>query len=502
MTEDAGDPGRYPVSRRRLLAGMSGIGAVSGIGGAGSVAYLSDTELFEGNAFTAGDLGIDLSCTTADCVFEDGVLGVDFSGIEPGDRGDVTIELTGTGNPARAWMATACPPLLDPLGDRLHVDLVLEPNCDGPGEDAVSLFSGSLNDLRRDLHVGERLGTGCLDPGVTHCLRLEWSLPLDSTETLVSLTSRLDLQFYVEQCRHVPETSATNPFGDREACPEFECPECRVLGKVDTEEDVIGVGDRLPLETEDWVGDRAFTLEVLSVVDKVGGEERETVCVGFRLLELIDDEWQEGGVPPLCEVAIGGGSPKRSPKEGGGGPPNEVVYDVEPPSTRTDGNLCAEFDDFDEGDEDRNRPGISHITVSVCGEPSDEPDGGQRVSCPRDGDENGKNGERIVEASFEYDGSSGEAVDVAIVQQSTGEVQDGGPFEDVEPGDSFTVPLSKDGKLDFDVLVDDESIGSFHTSCSRPFGPGLRIGDETTALIVLKARDAAGNRLCEVSTDA
>lgn len=113
------------------------------------------------------------------------------------------------------------------------------------------------------------------------------------------------------------------------------------------------------------------------------------------------------------------------------------------------------------------------------------------VPCPRSDDE------RIADARFEYDGP--ETVTVELIQRQSGNSpQTEYVFDDVAPADTFRTALPKSGKADIDVVVDGESVGDFHISCSRPFGPGLVVGDGTYSLTVLEATDADGNAICEV----
>lgn len=122
--------------------------------------------------------------------------------------------------------------------------------------------------------------------------------------------------------------------------------------------------------------------------------------------------------------------------------------------------------------------------------PCDEPP--ECVSCPED------NGERVARATFEYDGP-GEEVELELVRrQGTAEGS-----RTVAPGSQFTAvfhdPPSIRGAADFDVVVDGTTVGSFHISCSQPFGPGLVIGDETHTLTVLEAIDTENRPLCGVT---
>lgn len=124
--------------------------------------------------------------------------------------------------------------------------------------------------------------------------------------------------------------------------------------------------------------------------------------------------------------------------------------------------------------------------AAPCDEPLD------CVSCPRQG------GERIAEATFEYDGPDVEA-HLELVR--------GGraiePGQTVKPGETITTvfhdPPQNKGNSDVDIVVDGTTIGDVHISCSEPFGPGLEISDGTYSLTVREAFDTDGSPLCEVT---
>ncbi|WP_197425408.1 SipW-dependent-type signal peptide-containing protein [Halobacterium sp. CBA1126] len=57
---------RYELTRRKLLAGVGGVGLASAGAGLGTTAYLNDTESFEGNSLTAGALNMVVSVDVLD----------------------------------------------------------------------------------------------------------------------------------------------------------------------------------------------------------------------------------------------------------------------------------------------------------------------------------------------------------------------------------------------------------------------------------------------------
>ena len=66
MTTDGsgrGSSGPAGLSRRRLLAGLGGLGAIGTASGAGTFAYLSDEEAFRRNEIGAGEVALDVSCS-------------------------------------------------------------------------------------------------------------------------------------------------------------------------------------------------------------------------------------------------------------------------------------------------------------------------------------------------------------------------------------------------------------------------------------------------------
>mgnify|MGYP000740106293 CR=1 FL=1 len=255
-----------------------------------------------------------------------------------------------------------------------------------------------------------------------------------------------------------------------------------------------------------------------------GDGDRETVCVAVRLLRDADgtDEFEESAAPPICEVTLTGRtSPNRGPKKGPrtpGGPTRKpeaetrtVTHDVEPPLTRTRGKICTPSD---ENGGDGTRPGIDSITVSTCGDDGNGDDGNGGDGGNGGDDGNGDDGNcvpcesgsdaRVGGATFEYDGPSG-SVTVVIDQQSNGNSPQGTvTVEDVAPGDTLTVPIAGNGQPEFDLSVRDPdgkewSIGTVHTSCSQPFGPGTTVTDGTRTLTVLEAVTKDGTSICEVS---
>jgi hypothetical protein len=366
MTAD----GRRSVpTRRQLLAGLGTLGVASAFSGAATAALFTDREPVDGR-MTAGDLSLDVDC--AQCETAGDRVTFSLSDVTPGSNDHTTFVVVPRGNPGRLWVRTECPPVVDPLGETLSVTLWLDDNCDGGRDAKTVLFAGSLSALRRELVNGQRLrlDTPCLVPDEPLCLGLEWSLPADAT-WLADATTGLTFEFYAEQCRHVEETAVQSPFQNAPVCPELDCAGCVELGKIDVTDDRLVVGETYSFGdagNEQYLDDgHEYALEVLTVTDKVDAE-RETVGAAFRLLR----DGDEVGAPPICAVRIGGGGPN--------GPPSRpssrgVDYEVEPPSTRTRGEVYAAsgaFRDDPDSQPHDQRPAISNVTVSVCGEVATE----------------------------------------------------------------------------------------------------------------------------------
>lgn len=232
MTDGNGGPGGEPshLSRRRLLAGLGGLGAIGTASGAGTFAYFSDEDEFRDNGIGAGEVELDVSCSgsneNTDCSVSNGT--VSFSPEDPidrGHRGDVTLEVSVRTNPARLWIGTDCPPIYDDLGDALEVSLRID--------DEWILPSGSLSDLRRAFVDGLRIddldGDPCLDPeGDALAIEFAWELPEDAPAGAAGETVEFEFHLYSEQCRHVSEDDAagSNPFAGFGPCDEP--PECAV----------------------------------------------------------------------------------------------------------------------------------------------------------------------------------------------------------------------------------------------------------------------------------
>ncbi|AUX09702.1 hypothetical protein AArcSl_2077 [Halalkaliarchaeum desulfuricum] len=222
------DTGRLAgLSRRQILASVGAIGVAGAFTGAGTHALLNEGQRVSGTLETGGvGIGVELDCEENYCsVSPDGELSFGFDGIEPGDSGSVSISLRAEENPARLWLATDCPPSYDPLGEALRV-WIQPRNWNGVSQ-IPERGTWTLSQLKRELHDGLRIGEGCLDPSDRRAIELvlRWFFPYEDTESLAGETSDLTFELHADQCRHVPEEGAVNPFADRAPCPDV-CEPC------------------------------------------------------------------------------------------------------------------------------------------------------------------------------------------------------------------------------------------------------------------------------------
>ena len=249
------DVGRRPsgLSRRRLLAGISGVGAVGMASGLGTGAYLADRETFANNVFGAGEVGLTVDGDLTDGTVTVGPLAVDRTTFD--DRPEPeTFEIGASANPIRVWLATECPDG-DRLGNALEVEVVV---------DGASVTDGyrPLAAVELDLATGVRIDAGCLDPdGGPIVVEVAPYLPADSPD-VGGETTELVFRLYAEQCRHVSEEQANapgaNPFAG--VTCEQTCVPCE-------DENDVKVGSL----TLRYLGDDPATVVVVATGGGAGG---------------------------------------------------------------------------------------------------------------------------------------------------------------------------------------------------------------------------------------
>jgi hypothetical protein len=438
MTDDD-----LPLTRRNVLAGLAGAGALGSGAGAFTSATLGDRELLRMGT-TAGAAGISVDCEAADCAMEDGVLQFAID-VVPGELQRRSFTLAVDDNPVRVWARTDCPPEADeddhhwppddweppadweppddwptdrpggssqngstgnqsnrslesppgrtadvngstvdtpdgptptfgggwsppPLADVLNLRVSVADPC---GAGGTRLYPedddwGTLRDFQSTFADGRRLDADepCFESGDDVCLELEYYLPWWYAFVGEGEEAELELELYAEQCRHVEESAAENPFEAADCGSEPDpgpCPDCTKLGKLEVEDDGLETTvydfDELygPFEGDG----HDYALDVLDVTTKDDGEP---VCVEFALLRDGEEALE------MCEVRVKGGN-RGDPSEH-----DPWVYDVDPPATRTSGEVCTgEIEAGNSGS--THQPGISYVEVSVCDDGSQ--DGGE-----------------------------------------------------------------------------------------------------------------------------
>jgi hypothetical protein len=377
---------RQRLTRRRVLESLGTVGTIGAVTGTGTVAYITDSNTRTGR-IRAGQVNIHVDCKG--CTVSDDQITVPFETFDPGETKTRRIQLTVDGEslPTQVWARTICPPSGDPLGEALQTRLAIAPECN-KDESAWRYPHGTrwvtYNKMRRMLSDGIRLGessNSCLTPGEELCLVFEYHLPTNTTWAAGS-ESEFGLELFAKQCRHAAAT-VEKPFSDV-TCPELPCSDCVELGKLDVNRDRLEPGNTYSFDKLFSPFDKDghdYALNVITVTDKVGDDERETVCASLRILR----DGSETAAPPLCAVAIGGGKPSRTGGRGRTSGPSEeepsdpdsrrVSYEVEPPLTRTRGELCAAHNKEDPDSEpDGRRPAISNVTVFVCADGGIETD--------------------------------------------------------------------------------------------------------------------------------
>lgn len=268
----------HRFSRRRVLAGLGGVGLASAGAGVGTSAYLNDTESFEGNTITAGtldllvgyysywDQGMAGSGQVRGTQNGSGTVSGELTDVKPGDSGLLTFCPRIETNPAYLWLcgeitSSAENGYTEPepedengegeLGENIQVTVKYCDVADDIGESfdpddvsgTVDVWSGTFAELMSAVQNGVPLdgdgeaadGGGFDAPGDqacfagtdaaeadNPCLCLDWEVPTDVGNEIQGDSMAFDLEFHAEQCR--------NNDGTHNPCvtTEGECPECTV----------------------------------------------------------------------------------------------------------------------------------------------------------------------------------------------------------------------------------------------------------------------------------
>ena len=462
--DDAGRPSE--ISRRRLLTGIGGIGAVGMASGLGTGAYLSDRETFRNNVFGAGEVGLTVDENPTNGIVTVGPFEVNRTTFD-GRPDPETFKIEASANPVRVWLATDCPDDDRPDDDLLRNALEVEVAVDGE-----SLTDGyrPLDEVERLLATGRRIDDGCLEAGpdgASIVVEIAPYLPPDAPDEVANSETDLTFRLYAEQCRHVSEADAagSNPFADR-VCEDWgdDCPECVEFGKADGIDGSLAVGDVVQLDGLPS-GTAPHEIEITAVETKADDE-----AVGAAFV-LRDADGAPG--PNLCAVEIKGG--------------NETVrYDLDPSSAETGGVLLAPLNP-DSG----NHSGISNIVVSVCS--GDDDDDGSSSECVVCDDENVS----LASLDIRYLGDDDASIIVVSTKGNTsgtlfdGTVAPDGVFtlfgSDVirggngnsGNGNGNNAGADTTDKLgpEVDITVNAGNPMSLHVSCSELLAVGMRFGD-------------------------
>ena len=139
MSDDAGGK---RLTRRRILAGVAGSAGIGLIGGAGTRAFLRDTEVVPGSAlgnpYEGNHLDLNLYCPNSDgaCTAEGDSVSFAFEGVDPDPSTDPAASGSTTfcsglsGGPAWLWLKTVPVRVDDNIGTDLLVTLAY---VDGDG---------------------------------------------------------------------------------------------------------------------------------------------------------------------------------------------------------------------------------------------------------------------------------------------------------------------------------------------------------------------------------
>jgi hypothetical protein len=359
------------LSRRRLLAAMTAVGATGGFVGASTGASLSDRERQRGS-LTAGV--VDLAVTATDEAGDplsvvDGAVSIPMH-VDPGESGAAVVDLALPGdanNPAYLWLRTACP---EPAGTALAEALTVTLSYLDDEGTATDLVTGPFREVFSTLRNGYALNAAgayaapgfqeCLDPDDGLRLRLAWTL---SPTYVGTETATADIEFVARQCRNTD--AATDPFAGAPAepcAPGNRCEGCEWLGKLDldpSETDQPGIGDSSIESGRTYQFNEGATDYGITVDDTVE-KDGDTTAVRFTVVG------PDGATLAPCRVEVKGG-------------PADTVY-VRPDGAAFDASTDG-LVPGDDGNGDElvdggllyapltpggSRAGVSHVDVFVC----------------------------------------------------------------------------------------------------------------------------------------
>ena len=243
------------LSRRKMLLGLGAVGVASAGAGLGTTAYFNDTETFEDNILTAGELDLfvdyeasydsdgavenlaDMASGTQDG--NPAGMFYDLDDVKPGDSGHVEFCFRIVDNPSYVWacgdlsqaengmnepeMAVDTTPDLGELGDAIDARLVYCERDDGEIVEGEEIVSGSLVDVIAAIAGGAALdgmGMAGMVPGeqaeyadlvepddgeafiTGPCVCLFWEIPTSVGNEIQSDSLTMNFEFHAIQSRH------------------------------------------------------------------------------------------------------------------------------------------------------------------------------------------------------------------------------------------------------------------------------------------------------------
>lgn len=219
------------LTRRGVLAGVAGTAGVGLVGGAGTRAFLRDTEAVPGsvfgNPYEGARVDLQLGCGSDACTPAEDGDGVSFAfeGIEPGSGSSTVVcpGLDGASEPAWLWFRAA--PRTEPLpllAEELTVTLAYAdgtpvPVPEGADTDETDAEDISLRTFFDAFAGGAAVpgsGAGESDdafaPDEERCLELSWSLPEAPDPDVSGQSVEFALRFAAVQYR--ADAAPRNPW--------------------------------------------------------------------------------------------------------------------------------------------------------------------------------------------------------------------------------------------------------------------------------------------------
>jgi predicted ribosomally synthesized peptide with SipW-like signal peptide len=266
-------PKEFNISRRKALAALGTIGVASAGAGVGTTAYFSDTESFDGNVVTAGELDLSIGWYAYEDSKEeyqnsgirnggegDGEISIQLGDVKPGDSGLYAFCPKTVNNPAYLWLCGTLVAndengLTEPEGDvdetpdegelagAIEVTAsycTVADDLDANGTDGFDpgdvtqineVFTGSLAEFLTAINGGTLLdgdssatisdpksdssffdGNTEEEDSSNDCLCLKWNIPTEVGNEIQSDSVEFDLSFHAQQFRH--NENPTSPCAD------------------------------------------------------------------------------------------------------------------------------------------------------------------------------------------------------------------------------------------------------------------------------------------------